>query len=159
MTSIRQYEKCLTTNASDASFPSRVATATEPSGGGVVALGLGEDTIELLPYGTGNDDTTFDIRVIGWRKIVDSSTSLWVPYVICQAQCVNSTAVGVSGKPVVNTERFSDSNTITYGVGVSPTVPANTIAPLYVDVSGFAKFEVTFDMTGATNANALYAAY
>ena len=81
------------TNTTDGSFPSRVPTATEPSGVGddasqditstgkaaVFDIGQLDSTgrhevvseknrIKIVPFGAGSDTQTFSMRVIGWQR-------------------------------------------------------------------------------------------
>lgn len=169
----RHYRKVRATNAADTSFPSRVATVTEPTGGGVIDrpnVGGGHG-VQFVFYGTGDADDVFDVRVLGWRKVGGSPTGLWVPVIIAGLTCTLGTATGVAGAEVVATELFADTVTITSGG--EPTVTADTtrggtfrlfspannlIAWVAVPLYGFAKLELTFDMTTGdpTGANALY---
>lgn len=183
------FRKARSTNATDTSFPSKVPTITEPSGGGVLDLteggqGLVPESLVVLPFGTGDDNDVFDMRVIGWRRIVGGPNPgdiLWVPCIIAQVTATLSAAVGVAGAPVVATERFADTLAVTVE-GVTRdgeltaadaetftssgttviTSPANdTPAFFEVCVKGFEKIEFTFDTTTGdpTGANALVAAY
>lgn len=170
----RHYKKVRTTNAADTSFPSKVPTTTEPSGGGVINRSVAGDGsgLHLVFYGTGDADDVFDTRVIGWRKVTGGPTGLWVPTIIAGLTCTLGTATGVAGSEVVATELFADTITITSGG--EPTVTADTtrggtfrifsptanlIAWVVIPLYGFEKVELTFDMTtnDPTGANALYA--
>lgn len=161
-TRLMEFAKLLSSNSTDSSFASKVPTVTEPTGTGVLELssipGSMSDNILLVPFGAGNDDTTFVLRLIGWRKV----SALWVPIPLCQVTATLSTAVGVSGAAVTDSDRFADTLALASGFNsnvsteiVSPT--GNIIAHVMQDVKGFAKVEITFDMTGATSGNALYA--
>jgi len=152
---VREWKRVRTTSSTDASFPARIATTTEPVDDGVWTIPNGEDTLELVPFGIANDDHTCDMRVIGWRKI----ETLWVPIVITQVALTHCTAVGVASAAVLNTERFCDTTSVTKGAATVQTVPDNTINYIIVGVDGFRKFEVTFDLGAGTNANALFALY
>lgn len=154
------WAKVRSASATDSSFPSKVPTATEPTGAGVLDFSPGSqlEQLVLVPYGTGANNDTFDLRVIGWRLISD----LYVPVLLAQFAVTLSQAVGVAGKSVINTERFADTLSITYGNSnvdtsvVSPT--GDLIAHAIVDVKGFNKLEFTFDLGGTTtDANCLYA--
>lgn len=165
-----RFAKARTANATDTSFPSKIPTATEPSGTGVVELiqnklgGPIQNSVLVVAFGAGSDDTTFSVRVIGWRLFGDDpQTQLWIPAVLAELACTLSSAVGVAGKVVVNTERFADTITLVTGNDdisidiVSPT--GNVVAHAAVDIKGFQKLEFTFDLTGATDANVLYSMY
>ena len=164
------FVKALATDATNTSFPSKVPTATEPSGNGVIDLGgpgasaVVQNGILIVPYATAGDDDTFSVRVIGWRKLGNApATLLWVPVVLAELACTASQAVGVAGRLVVATERFADTITLVTGNEdisidiVSPT--GNVIAHALADLKGFKKVELTFDSTaaGTTAMNALYA--
>jgi hypothetical protein len=153
------FQRLRVTSATDTSFASKVPTTTEPTGAGVVDLTINPlvgRQLLLVFFGAGNDDTTFDARVIGWRKV----GTLWVPCPLATLSCTLSSAVGVAGAEVVATDRFVD--TVTAGFGneddkvwlFSPT--SNLIARVLLDLDGFPKVEVIFDLTGATSANCLY---
>jgi len=155
-------KRAFLTNQSDGSFPSRIPTITEPQTGSGIIAATGT-TLEVHPYGTGADNTTFSMRVIGWRKILHTPAArefLWTPTIIAELLCTNSAAVGIALSPLSTSERFAD--TITLGAGGVAVLfsPANdTPARALVDIDGFDKIEFTFDMTGATDANVLYCQY
>ena|SRR3990167_10756306 len=153
----RDWTKALTTNSTDASFDSLIPTVTEPVGDGVVSvatLGQTENNVIVILYGTGNADTTFSHRLTGWTHL----GTLWVPSPIIEIAATLGTAVGVSGELVANTEKFVDTITKTAGPSTAELLsPAdNRIAWYMIDSLGFEKLEFGFDMTGATNANALF---
>lgn len=161
-TLIQIYQRARTSNATDASFPSKVATLTEPTGAGVIKphrMGsMGSGVVLVTPYGAGADNTTFDMRVISWRQ---TTLLLWVPTIICQVSCTLSAAVGVAATDVLDTDRFADTITLGIGnAGIDCQVfsPANdTAGHVILDAKGASLVEITFDMTGATSGNALYA--
>lgn len=161
-TLLQQFVKVRSTNSTDSSFPSRVATVTRPSGDGVIEpRSFGEftrGTLVLVPYGTGADNATVDVRVLAWRP---TTGGLWIPTIVSQVACTLSGAVGVSGQDVTNTERFADTLTLSIGnAGIDCQVfsPANdTVGHVTLDTKGAALLEVTFDLGTATAANALAA--
>ena len=162
------FKKFYATNATDASFPSKIATTTQPANDGVydfTANGISPNgllipsAIVVIPYGVGSDNNTQKIRIIGWRLI----GTLWVPTPLCQFTCTLSAAVGVAGATVVATERFADTLTAdsmnpSGGVeAVSPT--GDLVAHFVVDIKGCPIIEATFDRnSSATSCNALWAA-
>jgi hypothetical protein len=155
-TPIRDFIKGLTTSSTASSFTSLVPTTTEPTGDGVRAYGSeGMNTLLVVPYGAGTEDTTFSLRVTGWRRIA----TLWVPILMGEVACTLSATVGIASATVTNTDRFCD--TITSVSGPSGTViyspTADEIGYVMLDAAGFQKIQFTFDMTGATNGNVLYA--
>jgi hypothetical protein len=155
----RDFVKLLETNSTDTAFTAPAATATEPTGDDVIDLSLGSLVprwVKFVFFGAGTENTTFSARLIGWKKV----GTLWVPYLRTEVACTLSAAVGVSGQPVTNTDRFVDTMTLTTGsatdnIVVSPA--GDVIAHLLANTRGCAKLQVKFDMTGATSGNALYA--
>jgi len=163
------WTRVYATNSTDATFPSRIPTATNPAGNpGIIALGatrMNPLTLALAPYGTGADNSTLDLRVIGWRKLInptDESTALWIPSVLAQVSCVLGASVGVASRVVIATERFADTFTVTAGTGARSTLISpigDGIGTILVETLGYDLVEVTFDLVSATGANALYAAF
>lgn len=162
LTAAKDFVKLLSTNATDASFPSKVPTVTEPTGDGVIDVtknGIVYNNIILVPFGTNANDQTFKLRLIGWRKV----STLWVPVPLMQATCTLSSSIpGVSGATVSNSNYFVDTVTLESWVNsnvsaeaVSPT--GNIAAHILADMKGFAKVEVTFDRnSSAASCNTLY---
>jgi hypothetical protein len=143
------------------SFPSHVPTGTQPTGAGVVGDPVVQGApqwIQVIPFGDGADDSTFDLRVIGWKV---SDLGLWVPTILAQAACTLSTAVGVDTYEVTSSQRFADTISLTQVRAdvdsklSSPT--GNLIASFQVETRGCAFIEVTFNLGTATGANALVA--
>jgi len=162
-TPIYDFAKTRATNSTDSSFPSVAATATEPTGAGVIDMRQGGasrsyNNLLLVPYAVASDDGTFNLRVWGYRF----STDLWVPVLLCEVACTCCTMVGVAGKSVLNTERFVDTMTLTYGsanVSVEVLSPANNLTGhLLLDTKGMQYVQVVFDINAnVTSMNALYA--
>ncbi len=177
------------TNTTDSSFPSRIPTATEPTGLGGAAAQTTSAVIDLtpgqgaslgstqcnraiiIPYGTGADNTTFDMRVYGWFSVKsrsggdNASKRLWIPVLLAEVNCTLSAQVGVAGKWLVAADRLCDtiaiaSTSANQGVSIDVVSDANdTGAHLVVDLKSAQKLECTFDMTGATDANCLVGFY
>lgn len=177
------WRKFRTVNCTDTSFPSKIPTATEPTGVGATAGGAAvidlignvqvdasvQNGIVLALFGAGSDTNTMSVRGIGWSCLgnspalaITSDTQLWIPTPLFEVSAALSIQVGVAGKALVATDRFADTITLTgttanAGVNADIVSPANdTIAYMFVDLRGFMKFELIFDMTGATDGNALY---
>jgi hypothetical protein len=155
--------KALATNATDSSFPSKIPTGTEPSGNGVISFGVGPvpNNLLLVPYGTGDDDATFDMLIYHWRRIgSDPNTLLWIPIPLAQLACTLCTKVGVANRLLVATERFCDTIEVTFGsedVFIVPASPGgNLIGHVVLDWEGGDKLEICFDLGTATAANCLY---
>lgn len=156
------YSKARTSNDTVSSFASKVATVTQPSGTGVITVEktgrFTRNNVILVPYGAGADNNTMSVRVISWRE----ASGLWIPTIVCEVACTLSTSVGVAAATVIDTERFADTLTLTYGnAGVDCQVfsPANnTPAHVVVDAKGATILEVIFSTGGsATSCNALVA--
>jgi hypothetical protein len=177
------------TNTTDTSFPTRIPTATEPSGLGDAAAQTTSAVFDLsrgqgasggntqynraliVPFGAGSDTQTFDMRILGWYSIKsrtggdNPNTRLWVPIPLAQITCSLSLQVGVAGKVNVATDVFCDTlaigtTTANQGVSIDVVSGANDLtAHLVVDLKGAQKLELTFDMTGATSGNALVGFY
>ncbi len=117
--------------------------------------GFGSSLLKVIPYGVGLDDQTFDFRVIAWNEV----SGLYIPTTLTQASATLSTAVGVAGAVVTNSERFADTIVASLGnagVDVNVISPANnTPAHLVIDLKGCELVEIIFDMTSATSGNAL----
>lgn len=147
------------TDATDTAFPSRVPTATEPTGDGVVGLPVEGQAVPsyavLLPFGTDAADEIFAMRVTGWSRV----SGLWVPVTLAELTCTLGTTTGVASYTPANTRYFADTLAIvtgTAGQGVAITSPAdNSIAHAIVDLKGCEKVEVTFDLDTAAGANCL----
>lgn len=173
------FNKVRSVNQTSNGYVAKIPTATEPAGDaatatgasiqemrGVVFAGSGvQNAVILMPYGTGSNNSTFSMRVYGWRPIGlnTPTTALWIPALLCEVACtMTSTGPGIAGKIIVATELFVDTITITYGnanVSVEAVSPANDLpAHIVVDLKGFPKFEATFTTGGsATDCNALWA--
>lgn len=153
--------KALTANGT--AYPTIVATATAPSGSGVIdvysaASGATRRYIKLIPFGTDAADETFVILVTGWSYTGD----LWVPSTLCEVTCTMGTKTGVAAKTVINTEYFADTLALVgtsgnSGVSVELLSPAdNTIAHLVIDVKGNRYVQVSAKAGTGVNGNALY---
>lgn len=159
--------KALAANSNDSSFPARIATVTTPSGlsSNTFNPGVSDETFVtgvrnsvVFPYGVGNDDTTFSLRIIGWSQ---TSGGLWIPTILCEVTCILCTSVGVAGQDVVATERFCDTIALVTNLGnanvsveiISPQ--NNTPGHIMLDTKGCNYLDFIFDMTGATSGNAL----
>jgi hypothetical protein len=185
------FSKVGATNINTAAFPSRVPTITEPTPSATAAVvqlaarewgGGGEIpmAVLLLPYGLGNDNDTYDMKLIGWRQIGQSppqGTWLWVPYTLTEFTCTLGASTGVAGQPVLNTELFADTIVAksaallqkhpAYDGAAAATFlsdiviysPADdTIGWIKVPLDGCQKIELTFAQTSGTpTGNALMA--
>jgi hypothetical protein len=169
----KAWQKARDVNQTSNGYVAKDPTATEPTGTGTTATNASVintapngvasyNAILLIPYGAGADDATFSVRVIGWKSIGgNGTTGLWIPFVLAELAVTLCTAVGVSAKIIVDTERFADTLVATKGnttTSVDITSQAdNTIAHAGVALKGSQKVELSFTTGGsATNCNALY---
>lgn len=157
---VNTFGKLLAINDTSAAFPARIATTTKPSGANVFSRQAGaviENNAILIPFGAGADNTTFDMRVIGWETV--SNGTLWVPVALAQYSCTLCAAVGVAGSDLIATDRFADTITAASwnpagGTEiVSPT--GDLIGSIIMDMKAFTLYEINFDMTGGTSGNCL----
>lgn len=156
---VSKLSRVRATSSTDSTFPSKVPTVTAPSGDGVIGDPIVQgapDWVQVIPFGDGADNATFDLRVIGWKV---SDLGLWVPTILAQAACTLSAAVGVASTEVLATQRFVDTMTLTQVLTnvdsklSSPT--GDQVASFQVETRGCALIEITFDLGSATGANAL----
>lgn len=153
------YAKVQSTNSTDTAFDAHIPTTTEPAASATrgVLTTVGRESMLLAFFGTGNDNDTFDYKVIGWQKIA----TLWIATTIVQGSATLSACVGVSGATIADTERFADTLDIDAGVGVVTNAPVADACPasLEIGVGPFDYVEVLFDRTGASAANAVYTTF
>lgn len=156
------WRKALATNTTDTSFDSKVPTTTEPTGEGVFDVESGSvvgQGLQAVFYGEGANDTTFSVRLIGWKLM----TTLWVPVVLAEFACTLSTVVGVAAAAVTDNDRFADTITLASGFSTANVIvtssTGNIVGHATINLDGYGKIEWSFDMTGATNGNALWAMY
>ena len=156
---VSKLSKIRAASSTDSTFPSRVPTATAPSGDGVIGDPIVQgapDWVQVIPFGDGADNATFDLRVIGWKV---SDLGLWVPTILAQAACTLSAAVGVNTYEVTASQRFVDTMTLTQVLTnvdsklSSPT--SDLVGSFQVQTRGCALIEIIFDLGTATGANAL----
>jgi hypothetical protein len=137
-------------------FPDGTFPVSNGDGGGP-----GANALAVMPYATGADDATFDVRVVGWRLVgTDPATAVWVWRVLAEVACVAGAAVGLAGRSPSATERFADTLTKTTGsdTDLSINSPANdTPGGFTVDLMGAERYTLDFNLGSATGANALVA--
>lgn len=176
MRTARAFSKYTAANSTSADFTAPVDTFVPPSGGIdlTVSGGTGEVPCELvvIPYGLGNDNDTFSLRLIGWTRIrpqIADGRWQFVPNILAEFACTLSQEVGLSGGVVLNTERYCDTITIvteatktadvTRMGSVFVTAPgADLKAHLRMKIQGVEYITADFDQTGGTtpSMNFLY---
>lgn len=170
-------QRALATSSTATSFATLISKLTEPSGDGVFAFpSIGQKFLHASFFGAGADDTTFDARIVGWDRIgTDPAFTLWVPRILASLSIILSTQVGIVGCKVINTDRFADQIVVHATVAPQSTFtdvvsaaaasrgtveifsPANNvIAWAKIPLNGCEKVQFDFDMTGATNGNAVF---
>lgn len=173
----RPFKKVLATSATDTSYPSRIPTLTEPTGAGVIELGLPGAIggivpcrVILVPYGLGSDTDAFEMKVLGWRRlgIGPSPALLWIPTPLGSFTCTMTIQTGIAGSVILNTERFCDTIAIVKepvtvadvtaaGVTTRFSPADDTIGWIEMELRGVEKIEFIFDLAGGTtSANCLF---
>lgn len=162
--------RAFTASSTATSFTQPAATLTKPSGTGVVDFtALPPSFLRVMPFGTGANNSQFDMQVIGWSLAggTGGTGSLWVPMVLCQFTVTLSQSVGVATSTLVlDTDRFGDTlsdpaaNLGTKGTDCFVHTPANDSPAHYlIDAEGCTIFSVAVNVTaGATAGNALVGA-
>lgn len=173
---VHGWKKAYTTNVTTATFPAVVAKTTPfglPTNNGTTFNGgipADDKFIKLMFYGVGADNSTVAYRLYGVRcagtQNLGVANPLYIPELVLEGVATLSTLVGVAASPVLDTENFADTITVTTPATaarpaieyfLANSVTAN-ISPATVSVStqGYGEFYLVFDMTGATSANALW---
>ena len=161
------FRKLYATNPTSTAFAAIVQSTTDPAGDGVFTLGRPgagsvPDSVAILFFGVGADNTTFDARVIGYRYLPPSSDTevgSWVAELLCQVSCTLSAGLpGLASTPVNASQLYCDTVSVTNGIGIVGDVVTDVLpARLVVPAEGCSRIKVVFDMTGATSGNALVA--
>jgi hypothetical protein len=145
-------------------------TVTEPTGDGVIDMCkngvLSANVLYVLPYGTGDENDEFALRVFAVSRLPGGGSSalkdLWVYSLVAEfTPCVMSASVGVLNGALGATARFCDTLTMTVGNAnvsneiISPT--GDLAASITVDMKGAQKAVLRFNAgTGSpTGMNAL----
>jgi hypothetical protein len=102
------------------------------------------------------------MRALGWRQITNTLGTLYIPIVLCEVACTLGSATGIAGAPVLNTELFVTTITLTTGnnnVDVDFISPgSNLIGSVMLNVKGCPIVETEFAITASTTSmNCLYA--
>ncbi len=165
------WTRGLVNNSTEGDFPALIPTITKPetvdsttpTANLVVWQPNGLRSL-IMPFGTGDDNQTFSIRITAWRRATrpnSTSSVLWVPELIGNAACTMSALTGVADAELVAAERFVD--TIVLSIHDTRRITSydeatGDISPAVIEVrhEGADLLEVTFDLTGATAANILW---
>lgn len=179
-TSCSAFQRVRETNATGNGTLSLLPTTTTPTttdtatGLSVIRLsdqmtsgGTVQNGVVFMPYGLGNDNDAFKMRVYGWRYIDrGTATRLWIPMLLCDVTCtIDSTLVGIASAAIIETEFFADTITITGtsandDVSIDIISPADGLMPAHfvLDLKGCLAFSCGFDdTTGTPSMNSLFA--
>ena len=99
--------------ADPAAAAGRVITRLSVEGGGGVVPAF----MQVTPYGLGADNDTFGMRLVGLRRIATpypDGRFQFVRQLIATLNCTLSSAVGLAGGYVLETERFADTIAIAF---------------------------------------------
>jgi hypothetical protein len=148
----RAFNRFLSANSAASDFASLNSVSAVPTGARPCPPGF----IHLVPFGTGSDNNTFSMRLVGVRKVADSEYLL-IP--LAQWACTLCADVGEAAKVILNTERFCDTITQTFGPGGNQVVAPGSDVRGYIvaDPMDCGHYLLDFDMGTATDANALFA--
>jgi hypothetical protein len=158
-----QFRKARETDATDTSFPAKVPTTTRPSGDGVHylhdGLGFGPPAIQVIPYGTGDENDVFEMRIILWVRL-KMSQEVWIPFNVAQSAfvCTMSTQALEDGL-VVDTITNADAAITSQSLGVGILSGAgNLAAAIYFATYNAEMVEFIFDATtgNPTGMNAIF---
>ncbi len=162
MVTAHPYRLALATNSTATVFTSKVSTTTKPSGTGVfdlfgASLGVGLNGcvpkfIQLSPFGKDGNNDTFDMRLWGWSRVVDSTltvpATVWVPTLLLEMNVILGN-IALAG---IGTGNFqSDTLTIVDGDANSPisSTASDTGANILVHLRGCELIEFDWDLAGA----------
>lgn len=154
--------------AAKADVTAAPAYAEVDSAGGYITFDSGEaddyspNTIQLVFFGAGADNSTGKCRVHGVRPVLTAAGQTNYAHVLlAEFAFTLSAAVGVSGGAVSASERYADTITRTLGIEnvadqiMSPT--GDTPGHVLVDVKGFPMVLIELTVGTATSVNALWA--
>lgn len=184
----RPFKKARAVNSTSSAFPSLVAEidlqyvdAGTAAGRSIIPISSGRGggyvpkRMEIWPYAVGAKSDAFSMRAIGWRRVLPVGSgeprTLFVPGVIINAVCTVGSFTGLAGFPVLDTELFVDTITMTNpneptklgnstlrdGFTKTFTFANDTPARVQIMVEGFEAVELQWDQTTNTpTMNALY---
>lgn len=169
------FRYALAANSTSADFTAQNATATEPTGVGVIdlmseELGVGEGDhhvpayLQLVPFGTDAADETFDMRVYGFTPTVPTDlvtdTAIYIPQLLLD-MTVTLSAITFSGH-AANTF-LADTFVINDGAGAETNIWQNAINPaedlvgsIILHTRGCRYIKFDWDLGTAATANCLW---
>jgi hypothetical protein len=180
---ISGWQHTLTTQATSTSFTALAVTQTKPETDNTAATAHlvvpfpekskeGNNLLSILPYGVGAANTTFDIKVVGWRVISSAiphatgaapagkrgeqaSNGIWIPTTFGIYSITLGTMTGIDGTGFEDENKLADTIAETTSTG-TPSFGAhadNVSSSLTIDLLGCQFADIYFDMTGATSGN------
>jgi hypothetical protein len=169
ITTPRPWQRLFAANQTGTTITAPAPTTAQPNGDGVIGLSSNLEPPNVLAFaffGAGADDNTAVARITGWRRVVlAGSDTIWVPTPLASLSLALSTAVGVAGAAVLDTDRFADSiaESVIYTTAkeiVGAATPENTIAIFNLDVKGHELIQVQVATGGsATSVNGLWSGF
>lgn len=170
---VSRLHKGQATNSTTANFAvaDTRPTTTVPAGSAtrtVIATGAGlavKDmvTLKVLPFGGDANNDVINLKVIGWARVTPQIANVpdnqFISRHVCEVSCTLSSSLpGIAGFPVVATELFADTLTLTTGIAVLHQGTADVdMAWFECDVSSYQFVEILYSMgSGGDRANCLY---
>ena len=161
----QDFRVLLAANTTSASITAPAPTVTEPVTSTTVAVidmkDYSRNQVVLGFVGAGSDNNAGTAMIYGWRRIANATIPdryLWVPTPLLGLDITLSTAVGVAGEKLINTDRFADTLAVTSGKGHTDAYKLisnanNEVALVQLDTFGCRKVEIRFAIGTATNLN------
>ncbi len=173
-TAVHPFRRVYATNVTATAYVSKPDLITLPSvalvdSTGYLDLGIGRlsattpDSIMLKFYGVGADNTTGNCRIYGLKEVCTASGVRSYTHVLLADYALTySASTGVADGGVLNTERYADTITRTFGIeNVADQLlsPANDVAGHdLLDVKGVEYIHIEPIRGTATSVNVLYGA-
>ncbi len=158
--------------------PTTTSVVQSPAGNpspedGVWPAGIGGSEVctgvFVQPYAEGDDDSTFWMRLWGWRVTVDQDRGkpVWIPHLLAELSCQvgNITGPKDSGNSygLLETERLCDTLMLTRGAADVYSNGSNLAAHAIIPLRGCQKLQFDFVMMGPPEPpitmNALWARF
>lgn len=167
-----RFRKAMSTDATTAlfgSFTAKIPTLTEPTHNtltlgssangkynlfdtvlGIATVNSMPRYIQLMPYGVGANNNTFDMRLWGWSVTMDT-VPVYIPQLLLE---LNVTLGNIDGTVIAANAFLADTIAIAKGDTTSPIIsPANdTPASVLAHCRGCRYLEWDFDSTSSSPA-------
>jgi hypothetical protein len=154
-------KKLLPANSTTNTAPNLTQSATIPTGANVIVPVFGEK-LRIIPYGTGDNNSTATVYVYGWNQQDENGN--WHATLLGAVSAILSQAVGISGGNPSNTERYADTLTLLANSGLAGLFKfvSNALDQpgiVEIDTLKYPLIQVVPIIGTATNVNALYEFY